>query len=181
MGVADAPRGQGRLPDDGYGRIDVMVTNAGADRRGPVLDLSPDDWDFTLKTHLYGSVHCATAAARAMERQGSGGSIIIISSPAFYHPAAGLAPYCVAKGGTYALMKALAAELAPVGIRVNVLTPPSTRTGPMMAWLDSLADQGVGQEQIEGLRASVQEPEDVAPSSIWRPPRRTRCPARHFP
>jgi NAD(P)-dependent dehydrogenase (short-subunit alcohol dehydrogenase family) len=80
---------------------------------------------------------------------------------------AGLAPYCVSKGGTYALMKALSVELAPVGIRVNALTPPSSRTGPMMAWLDSLADQGVGQDMIEQLRASVQEPEDVAPLVVY--------------
>jgi NAD(P)-dependent dehydrogenase (short-subunit alcohol dehydrogenase family) len=167
--VAD-PEGAEAIVDaavSAFGRIDVMVTNAGADRRGPVLDLSPDDWDFTLKTHLYGSIHCATAAGRAMVRQGSGGSIIIISSPAFYHPAVGLAPYCVAKGGTYALMKVLAAELAPVGIRVNALTPSATRTIPMLAYVDSLADQGVPSEVVESLRASVGEPEDVAPLVVY--------------
>jgi NAD(P)-dependent dehydrogenase (short-subunit alcohol dehydrogenase family) len=150
-----------------FGRIDVMVTNAGADRRGPVLELTPDDWDFTLKTHLYGSIYCATAAGRAMVRQGSGGSIIIISSPAFYHAPATLAPYCVSKGGTWALMQALSGELAPVGIRVNAITPSATRTAPMMAYVDSLADQGVPAEQIEWFRASVQEPEDAAPLVVY--------------
>ncbi|HEY6417120.1 MAG TPA: SDR family NAD(P)-dependent oxidoreductase, partial [Acidimicrobiales bacterium] len=99
-----------------FGRIDVMITNAGADRRGPVLDLDPADWEFTLRAHLFGSIHCSVAAGRAMRGQDGGGVIVNVCSAAFYVGTATLAPYGVAKGGIYGLMRSLAGELAPFGI-----------------------------------------------------------------
>jgi 3-oxoacyl-[acyl-carrier protein] reductase len=150
-----------------FGRIDVMVTNAGADRRGPALDLTLDDFDFTLKTHLYGSICCATAAGRAMVQQGSGGSIIIVTSAAFFAAPMSLAPYCVSKGGTYALMQSLSVELAPVGIRVNAVFPPATRTDPMLAYVDLMAESGAPVDAVEWMKSNMQEPEDVAPLVVY--------------
>ncbi len=95
-----------------FGRLDVMITNAGADRRGPILDLTPEDWEATLRIHLFGSINCAVQAGRVMREQKSG-AIIIITSSAFYSPSypMKLGPYAVSKGGTYALMDALSQEL----------------------------------------------------------------------
>src|SRR5690349_18334416 len=98
-----------------FGRLDVMITNAGADRRGPVLDLTAEDWEFTLGTHLFGAIHCSAAAGRARRRQGEGGVIVNITSAAFYTGVPQLAPYGVAKGGIYGLMRTLAMEVAPYG------------------------------------------------------------------
>jgi NAD(P)-dependent dehydrogenase (short-subunit alcohol dehydrogenase family) len=152
---------------DRFGRIDVMITNAGADRRGPVLDLAPDDWEFTLRTHLFGSIHCSIEAGRVIRRQGGGGVILNVCSAAFYVGTATLAPYGVAKGGIYGLMRSLAGELAPFGISVNGVAPPLTATGPALAFVDGLADMGLSAEQLEAMRSSMPQPEDVALITVF--------------
>jgi NAD(P)-dependent dehydrogenase (short-subunit alcohol dehydrogenase family) len=150
-----------------FGRIDVMITNAGADRRGPALDLDPADWEFTLRAHLFGSIHCSVAAGRAMRRQDGGGVIVNVCSAAFYVGTATLAPYGVAKGGIYGLMRSLAGELAPFGISVNAVAPPLTATAPALAFVDSLADMGLTAEQVEAMRSSMPQPEDVALITVF--------------
>jgi NAD(P)-dependent dehydrogenase (short-subunit alcohol dehydrogenase family) len=164
------PSGAGRIVATGverFGRIDVMITNAGADRRGPVLDLEPDDWEFTLRTHLFGSIHCSIEAGRAMRGQDGGGAIVNVCSAAFYVGTPTLAPYGVAKGGIYGLMRSLAGELAPFGISVNGVAPPLTATAPALAFVDSLADMGLPAEQVEGMRSSMPAPEDVAAITVF--------------
>ena len=166
--VAD-PSGAGRIVAAGvdrFGRIDVMITNAGADRRGPALDLAPDDWEFTLGTHLFGSIYCSVAAGRVMRSQG-GGVIVNVCSAAFYVGTATLAPYGVAKGGIYGLMRSLAGELAPFGISVNAVAPPLTATAPALAFVDSLADMGLTAGQVEAMRSSMPQPEDVALITVF--------------
>jgi len=150
-----------------FGRLDVMITNAGADRRGPILDLGPDDWEFTLRTHLFGMIHCAVAAGRVMRRQGTGGVIVNVTSSAFYAGVADLAPYGVAKGGVYGLMRALAVELAPLGIAVNGVAPPLTATAPALAFVDGLRDKGVPADQIDAMRRAMPEPDEVAAITVF--------------
>jgi NAD(P)-dependent dehydrogenase (short-subunit alcohol dehydrogenase family) len=152
---------------DAFDRLDVMITNAGADRRGPVLDLSDEDWELTLRTHLFGSIYCSVEAARVMRRQGQGGAIINVTSDAFYMGVPTLGPYCASKGAIYGLMRDLALELAPLGISVNAIAPPSTRTEPMMAFADSLADMGLTEEQVADFKSTIQEPDDVAPLAVF--------------
>ena len=103
VGTREAARNLVATAIEHFGGIDVMITNAGADRRGPLLDLSDDDWEFTIRTHVFGSILCSVEAAKAMRDQGRGGAIINVTSDAFYMGMATLAPYCVSKGGTYAL------------------------------------------------------------------------------
>jgi NAD(P)-dependent dehydrogenase (short-subunit alcohol dehydrogenase family) len=150
-----------------FGRIDVMITNAGADRRGPALDLDPADWEFTLRAHLFGSIHCSVAAGRAMRGQDGGGVIVNVCSAAFYVGTATLAPYGVAKGGIYGLMRSLAGELAPFSISVNAVAPPLTATAPALAFVDSLADMGLTAAQVESMRSSMPQPEDVALITVF--------------
>ena len=151
-----------------FGGLDVMITNAGAARRGSLLDLADDDWEFTIRTHVFGSILCSVEAAKAMRDQGRGGAIINVTSDAFYMGMATIAPYCVSKGGTYALMLVLAAELSPLGISVNAIAPPATRTEPMLAYVDSLgATMGLTDAQLAGFRETILEPEDVAPLAVF--------------
>jgi NAD(P)-dependent dehydrogenase (short-subunit alcohol dehydrogenase family) len=150
-----------------FGGIDVMITNAGADRRGPLLDLTDDDWEFTIRTHVFGSILCSVEAGKAMREQGRGGAIINVTSDSFYMGMPTLAPYCVSKGGTYALMLVLAAELLPLGISVNAIAPPATRTEPMLKYVDSLGAMGLTEAQLAGFRDTILEPEDVAPLAVF--------------
>jgi NAD(P)-dependent dehydrogenase (short-subunit alcohol dehydrogenase family) len=164
------PSGARRMVATGverFGRIDVMITNAGADRRGPALDLEPDDWELTLRTHLFGSIHCSVEAGRVMRDQRGGGAIVNVCSAAFYVGTATLAPYGVAKGGIYGLMRSLAGELAPFGISVNAVAPPLTATAPALAFVDSLADMGLTAGQVEAMRSSMPQPEDVALITVF--------------
>jgi NAD(P)-dependent dehydrogenase (short-subunit alcohol dehydrogenase family) len=167
--VAEPPRAEAIVATavERFGRIDVMITNAGADRRGPALDLDPADWEFTLRAHLFGSIHCSVAAGRAMRGQDGGGVIVNVCSAAFYVGTATLAPYGVAKGGIYGLMRSLAGELAPFGISVNAVAPPLTATTPALAFVDSLADMGLTAEQVEAMRSSMPQPEDVALITVF--------------
>jgi NAD(P)-dependent dehydrogenase (short-subunit alcohol dehydrogenase family) len=162
----DRPESARRIVDaavDAFGGLDLMVTNAGTDRRGRALELEPADWATTLNTHVFGSIHCAVEAGRVMQRQGRGGTIINVASEAFYAGVETLGPYCVSKGAIYSLMRVLSLELAPMGITVNAVAPPATRTGPLLAYIDSLADQGLTPEQLDAVKAGMEEPEDVAP------------------
>ncbi|RPJ79221.1 MAG: SDR family oxidoreductase, partial [Acidobacteria bacterium] len=90
-----------------------------------------------------------------------------VCSAAFYVGTATLAPYGVAKGGIYGLMRSLAGELAPFGISVNAVAPPLTATAPALAFVDSLADMGLTAEQVEAMRSSMPQPEDVALITVF--------------
>ena len=108
-----------------FGRIDVLVNNAGIAEFQSFLIMSEEEWDKTLDINLKGQFLCAQAAAIQMKKQGSG-AIVNIASVAMGQQGIGLpniAHYCASKGGIAALTEALAVELAPLNIRVNCIAP----------------------------------------------------------
>ena len=107
---------------DHYGRLDVLVNNAGCNARKPALDVTWDDWNLVLETNLRGTFFVAQAAARHMIAQGAG-RIINIGSVTSVFGYAGLAPYCASRGGTRQLTMSLADEWGAHGITVNCLAP----------------------------------------------------------
>ena len=72
----------------------------------------------------------------------------------------------MSKGGTYGLLRVLAAELGPQGISVNGVAPPLTATGPVMAYLDSL-EAVMPKEHLDAFKATAQDPADVAPIVVF--------------
>lgn len=113
-----------------WGKIDILVNNAGICEFKPFLDLAEADWDKTLDTNLKGYFLCAQAAAKEMQKQKSG-TIVNIASVAMGQQGVGfpgIAHYCASKGGIVALTEAMALELAPLGIRVNVISPGAIDT-----------------------------------------------------
>jgi NAD(P)-dependent dehydrogenase (short-subunit alcohol dehydrogenase family) len=110
---------------DRFGRLDVLVNNAARTRFGHVFDITEADFDDVVNTNLRGPFFGSAAAARKMLAQGTGGSIINISSCAAKVIIPHHSSYTMAKGGLEALTRQLAIELAP-HVRVNAIAPAPT-------------------------------------------------------
>jgi glucose 1-dehydrogenase len=106
-----------------FGKIDVLVNNAGIGAGGFVHELAHEDWERVLRTNLYGPFFCSQLAARSMIAAGNGGRIINISSVHEEACTPGSAPYNVSKAGLRNLTRTQAAELGPYGITVNDIAP----------------------------------------------------------
>jgi NAD(P)-dependent dehydrogenase (short-subunit alcohol dehydrogenase family) len=120
-----------------FGRLDIMVTNAGILRDTVLWKMSDDDFDAVINVHLRGTFTCARAAAVQMRSQGTGGRLILISSPAGQRGNFGQGNYSAAKAGIVALARTWALELARAEITVNAVVPVAatemTRTIPAFA------------------------------------------------
>ncbi|MEO6004121.1 MAG: glucose 1-dehydrogenase [Opitutus sp.] len=105
-----------------FGRIDVLVNNAGCNIRKPALEVSWSDWNTILDTNLRGPFFVAQAVARHMLSAGKG-RIINIGSVTSVAGYAGLGPYGASRGGIKQLTMSLAADWGPGGVTVNCLAP----------------------------------------------------------
>ncbi|MGK2907551.1 MAG: 3-oxoacyl-[acyl-carrier-protein] reductase [Desulfuromonadales bacterium] len=105
-----------------YGKLDILINNAGITRDGLLLRMKSDDWDAVLDTNLKGAFLCTRAAAKFMSKQRSG-RIINISSVVGEMGNAGQANYCASKAGLLGLTKSVARELARRNVTVNAVTP----------------------------------------------------------
>jgi len=107
---------------DRFGKIDVLVNNAGGNRDGFLAMMSAEDWDAVVDPNLKGVFHCCKAVSRHMmsERRGT---IVNVSSLSGITGLPGQTNYSAAKGGVNAFTRALAQELARFGIRVNAVAP----------------------------------------------------------
>ena len=112
---------------ESFGRIDVLVSNAGIQIIAPLEDLAFDDWKRLLAIHLDGAFLCTRAALRQMYRQ-AGGSIIYMGSVHSKEASVLKAPYVTAKHGLMGLAKVVAKEGAKHGVRANVICPGFVRT-----------------------------------------------------
>ena len=108
---------------DGFGRIDFLVHCAGNNVRAPLLDLSLEDWQSSLETHLTGAFLFCRAAGRQMVKQGEGGRVVLMSSVAASAPVPERGAYGPAKSGLINLAGQLSLEWAPYGINVNAVCP----------------------------------------------------------
>jgi NAD(P)-dependent dehydrogenase (short-subunit alcohol dehydrogenase family) len=108
------------------GRLDICVANAGMGLHVPFLESTLAEWNGGLATNLTGAFLCFREAARHMAARGEGGALIAVSSVASRHAAPLMHGYAAAKAGLGGLVRSIAAELAPLGIRANVLIPGFT-------------------------------------------------------
>jgi (+)-trans-carveol dehydrogenase len=114
-----------------FGRLDVILANAGTYAPLPVQFVSTESWAETIDINLTGVFHTIKAGVRKMIEQDEGGSVVITSSTAGLKGFWGAPAYNAAKHGVVGLMRSLALELAPNNIRVNSIHPTSVNT-PMI-------------------------------------------------
>lgn len=106
-----------------FGRVDILVSNAGVNIRKPAAEISWDDWNTVLNTNLRGSFFLCQAVVNRSMIPNRYGRIITIGSVTAVHGYAGLAPYGASRGGTRQLVMSLADDWGPHGITVNCLAP----------------------------------------------------------
>lgn len=112
---------------DAWGRIDVLVANAGARVRGSILDATEEDWDLIVNVNLKGVAYCCKAVLPTMIEQHSG-AIVITSSANAKVGRAGMPLYDATKAGVVSLAQSLAVAHGPDGVRVNAVCPGYTMT-----------------------------------------------------
>jgi 3-oxoacyl-[acyl-carrier protein] reductase len=142
---------------DMFGRVDILVYNAGITRDNLLMRMKDDEWDKVIQTNLTGVFNCTRAAIRPMLKQ-RWGRIISMSSVVGISGNAGQANYCASKAGVIGLTKAVAREVGSRGITVNAIAPGFIKTDMTDALPDELKDQMI--KNIALGRPGT--PEDVA-------------------
>ncbi len=148
-----------------FGRLDIMVNNAGIEEKHPFLEMPLALWQKIITVNLTGPWLCSQIAAQQMVTQGGGGRIINISSVHEDMPMPTNAPYCAAKGGLRMLMRTIAVELAPHKITVNNIGPGAIDT-PMDAPLKAHPDQ-MTMLLSEIPLGRMGQPEEVAELALY--------------
>ncbi|PSH61376.1 MULTISPECIES: SDR family oxidoreductase [Phyllobacterium] len=154
------------LAESRFGGLDIAFNNAGANgEMGPTSGVSIEGWREALDVNLTGAFLGAKYQIPAMQRRG-GGSLIFTST--FVGHTVGMpgtAAYAASKAGVIGLMKTLAAELGPQGIRVNAILPGGTATAMAEAWVDTPEKLAF----VEGLHALKRRaaPEEIARSVLY--------------
>lgn len=110
-----------------FGRVDILVNDAGIYLKAPVVEISEENWDRTINVNLGGNFLCSRAFVPAMRAQKSG-RIISVASGIAHYGAKEFAPYAASKAAIIGFVKALARELGPDGITVNAICPGAANT-----------------------------------------------------
>jgi NAD(P)-dependent dehydrogenase (short-subunit alcohol dehydrogenase family) len=144
-----------------FGRLDVLVNNAGVQTWKPLLDVTEDEWDLVIDTNLKGCFLCTQAAARHMKA--GGGAIVNIGSGSNKVPFPSLVAYTASKGGIEMFTKVAALELAAHRIRVNCVAPGAVEIERTRQELPNYAE-ALGRITPLGR---VGTPEDIADAVVF--------------
>jgi NAD(P)-dependent dehydrogenase (short-subunit alcohol dehydrogenase family) len=132
-----------------FGRIDVLVNNAGILLDRTLLNMAEDDFDRVIAVHLRGTFLCTQAAARAMKVRGHGGRIVNTTSISGLVGNFGQTNYAAAKAGIYGLTRVCALELQKFGITVNAIAPVAlTRMTSDLAMFKGATERDLGPQHV---------------------------------
>ena len=161
VGSAAEVSGMAGLLEERWGRLDVLVNNAGVVRDALLLALGEEDWDQVMRTNLAGCFHTTKLLAPLMALSG-GGHIINVSSRAAFRGGAGQAAYSASKAALLGLTASAARELAGDNIRVNAVLPGYMATG--MGLSRPGAAKRAGRESLLGR---LSDPAEAASFVAW--------------
>jgi glucose 1-dehydrogenase len=154
-----------------FGRLDILVANAGLQRDAPAAEMTPEQWRTVLDVNLTGQFLCAQEAIRRFCTQAPSpvsaarGKIICISSVHEAIPWAGHVNYAASKGGIALMMRTLAQEFAAQKIRVNAIAPGAIKTNINK---DVWSDPDRASELLTRIPyGRIGEPQDVARAALW--------------
>jgi glucose 1-dehydrogenase len=154
-----------------FGRLDILVANAGLQRDAPFAEMTLEQWRTVIEVNLTGQFLCAREAVKQFLAQGPTpisqalGKIICMSSVHEVIPWAGHVNYAASKGGVMLMMKSLAQEVAEKKIRVNGIAPGAIKTDiNKSAWSDPVAAKALLKLIPYGR---IGEPADIAKSVVW--------------
>ena len=151
-----------------FGRIDVLVNNAGFGFRGNVVSIAEEDWDRLMSVNLKGVFLCSKHVIPIMAKQG-GGAIVNTGSYTAGVGIADRAAYVASKGGVVSLTRAMALDHAADGIRVNCVAPGTIHSPYFDKMFAQAADPGAMKKELDD-RAPVHRmgrPEEIAEAIVW--------------
>lgn len=146
-----------------FGRLDVLVNNAGVTRDVTIRKMTDDDWDAVIAVHLRGTFLCTRAVVPRMRDAGRGGAVVNMSSISGKIGNFGQANYAAAKAGIVALTKVTAREFARYGIRANAIQPGLIDTPMARAIGESLLKERVADTPL----GRIGRPEEVANVALF--------------
>jgi NAD(P)-dependent dehydrogenase (short-subunit alcohol dehydrogenase family) len=144
-----------------WGRIDILINNAGVLRLAPLENISEEQWDETLGVHLKGTFNCTQAVLPFMRQQRKG-KIINVAAPSALRGSYGVADYAAAKGGIIAFTRNTASELKSYNIQVNCISPTANTR-----MTDALTEFRRDQLGIARRERDFVPPEAVAPAFVF--------------
>jgi 2-deoxy-D-gluconate 3-dehydrogenase len=148
-----------------FGRIDILINNAGTIRRAPAADYSDEDWAAVIEVNLSSVFRLSKLAGKQMIERGSGGKIVNIASLLSFQGGITVPAYAASKGGVAQLTKALANEWAKHRINVNAIAPGYMRTANTAALQ---ADETRNRQILERIPTGRWgEPEDLAGAAVF--------------
>jgi 3-oxoacyl-[acyl-carrier protein] reductase len=150
--------------EDRYGTVDILVNNAGVLTPTPLLEITPTQWDRTIRTHLHGTFYCTMEMVNRFMKSRGAGKVINLTAPSALRGSQGVTDYASAKGGIIAFTRNAARELLPLNIQVNAVLPVAdTRMTEALADYDR---RGSGPEAAAMPRVRP-TPEQLVPTFLF--------------
>jgi len=150
-----------------FERVDILFNNAGTEAFGTVIESDEATWDRIFAVHVRGAFLCSKYALPAMIDSGHGGVVVNVSSVAGLVGLQHMSAYCAAKGAIISLTRAMAADFAQFGIRVNCIAPGTTMTPLGQRLIENDTPERLAQRLSRYPLGRFGQPEEIARSILF--------------